>query len=78
MQLDAKLLEAIARLSRTPDGLMLLNFIDAEAQTWKNLLIDLPMDQVPKAQGKARVLQDLSRLLREAPELADKKRQAKP
>lgn len=72
-RIEQKELEALARLSRTPDGEVLIKLLSAEIQTVQDRLIDIVPDHVARLQGHARVIKDLHRLLVEAQELVNKR-----
>lgn len=69
---DAQTYAAIARLSRTQDGLVLLRVLENKIQSISDKLVDAPIEHVPVLQGTARALKDVRDLLRDAPEIAEK------
>lgn len=72
LKLDGQQYAAIARLSKTPDGISLIRVLEKELESVGSQLIDSPNEFVAVLQGKARALREVRDLLRDAPEIAEK------
>lgn len=74
---DGQQLQALARLVKTPDAEVLLQVLDTELRRLQIHLFDSSGETTPKLQGMARTVHEITNLLREAPQLAEKSRQPK-
>lgn len=71
---DLKTIQALARIVRTSDGEVLVKFLESELQSTLEAMIDV--QDVGRFQGRARLLKDYVKLLRDAPQLAEKPNRA--
>lgn len=71
---DLKTIQALARIVRTSDGEVLVKFLESELQSTLEVMIDV--QDVGRFQGRARLLKDYVKLLRDAPQLAEKPNRA--
>ena len=71
---DAKQFQALARISRSTDGEVLMQLLETELDKLTNNLLDSSIDTTPRVQGMARECKDILAMLRQAPELAEKTR----
>lgn len=71
---DARQLQALARLTQSSDGEVLLSLLDTELQRLTTNLLDSSGETTLKVQGMAREVKELIALLRQSPELAQKTR----
>lgn len=72
LKLDPQEYAALARLVRIQEGVTLLRVLDKELEASITKLLDAPQDQVEAHRHRARTLRDVGRLLRDAPETAEK------
>lgn len=71
---DANQWKALARLVRSQEGEVLLSLLDTELQALQGHMLDASGDYIWKLQGASKSMSTLTKLLRQAPELADKAR----
>lgn len=71
---DARQLQALARLTQSADGEVLLSLLDTELDRLTTIMLDASGETTSKLQGMAREVKDLITLLRQSPELAQKSR----
>lgn len=74
---DPVQLQKLARLARNPDAEALLQVLDAELKRVLDVLMDCALDNTLRLQGQARLLTDLTGLVRVAPELAERNARAR-
>jgi len=71
---DARKFQALARISKSDDGEVLLKLLETELEKLTNNLLDTSGDTTPRVQGMARECKDILTLLQVSPELAEKTR----
>lgn len=71
---DARQFQALARISRSDDGEVLMRLLETELEKLTNNLLDASGETTPRVQGMARECKDILTLLRNSPELAEKTR----
>lgn len=69
---DRKMVEAIAHIARSANGEVLQKFLLTELQETLDMLLSAVDINVARLQGRAKLLQELTDLWREAPKIVDK------
>jgi hypothetical protein len=73
---DSQELNAIARISKSTDGEVLIKYLQTELDTLMATLLDSSDANTPRVQGMGKECQNILGLLREAPKMAEKLRKA--
>jgi hypothetical protein len=71
---DSKEFQCLARMVQSPDGEVFMQLLDSELQRLTAALLDASGEQLLRVQGATKEVKELSSLLRNSPELAQKTR----